>query len=417
MNIETRLLSKVLLEKDIRSCLDRRVRAEFFQDEGHAALYEWMIEYYNRYGSTPTADAMRRNHPWFKVVKAPEDLAWYIDQLMDARLYAVMYDSMAEAEAAMKAKDAAKAMTIMQAAFSSLTAEISPLRDINLSDPEYIATWLAEYEELKSLDGALRGLPTGFPTIDRATSGYQPEQLITIIGLAKAGKSTGLLLTAKAVHDSGRSPLFVGFEMSNDEQKSRYAAIRARINYHRLYTGRLSQADEKLFKKALHELENTPDLWLTADPSATSTVSGIQAKLDTYDPAILLIDGVYLMVDEISGEQNTPTALTNITRNLKRMAQHHRIPIVCTTQALAWKTSKRRGLTVDSIGYTSSFAQDSDVILGLESYEDDEDKKKLKIVAARNLRNYTVDINWDWDTGTFEEMDAPNYDDEEKESS
>lgn len=412
MNIEARLLSKILLDRDIRSCLDRRVLPDFFQDDQHAALYTWMIEFFGRYGKTPTPDALRRNHPWFKVVKSPEEMDWYIDQLIEAREYALLYDALAEAEAAMKARDTESTKKIVQQCMSRLASEISPLRDLNLSDPQTVAAWLAEYEELRERGSALIGLPTGFPTIDRATAGYQPEQLITIIGLAKAGKSTGLLLTGKAVHDAGRIPLFIGFEMSNDEQKARYACMRAHINFHRLFTGRLAKEEHDRFKQALHELENTPDLWLTADPSATSTISGVQAKLDTYDPAILLIDGVYLMVDEISGEQNTPTALTNITRNLKRMAQRHHIPVVCTTQALSWKTQKKRGLTVDSIGYTSSFAQDSDVILGLESVEGDDDQKRLKVVAARNLRNRVVDIHWDWDTGTFEEMDAPDYDED-----
>lgn len=414
MNVEHRLLSKLLLEKDIRQCLDRRVRAEFFQDEDFGHLYEWIIEYYNRYGSTPTVDAMRKNQPWFKVIKAPEDMAWYIDQLVEARKYAVMHDAMAEAGAAMRAEDTDKAMILVQGALSLLAADISPLRDINLSDPDVLAAWLAEYEELEEHRTEIRGLPTGFPTIDRAASGYQAEQLITVIGLPKAGKSTGLLLGTKAVHDYGRIPMFIGFEMSNDEQKARYACIRAHINFHRLFNGRLTKEEKQRFEKALHELENTPDLWLIADPSATSTISGIQAKIDAYEPAIVFIDGVYLMVDELSGEQNTALALTNITRGLKRMAQRHSIPVVCSTQVLPWKVQKRKGITYDAIGYTSSFAQDSDVILGLEAVDDDEDMKKLKIVAARNLRNMTVEINWDWDTGTFEEMDAPSYDQEEE---
>ena len=413
MNVEARLLSKILLDKDIISVINARVRPDFFQDEQHGVLFAWMIEYYQRYAATPTADALQRNHPWFKVVKAPEELAWYIDQLLDARAYALLYDGVAEAGSFLKQMDTTKAQSTMQACLSSLMADISPLRDVNLSDAVYIGEWLAEYEELENLTDGMRGLPTGFPTIDRATSGLQPEQLVTLIGLPKAGKSTGLLLMYKAVHDAGLSPLFVGFEMSNDEQKTRYAAVRARVDYHRLWTGRL-QRDEKIrFKKALHELENTPNLWMTADPSATSTLSGLQAKLDAYDPAALFVDGVYLMMDEISGEQNSALALTNITRGLKRLAQNRRIPIVCTTQVLPWKVQKRKGITYDAIGYTSSFAQDSDVILGLESVEGEDDPKKLKIVAARNLRNREVYIHWSWETGTFEEMEsAPDYDDE-----
>lgn len=402
-----------MLDKDIGPVLDAKISTDFFEDPQYGQVFDWISLYYQEHGNTPTPGALARNYPWFEVVKAPEDLSWYIAELRRSREYAILHDAYVEGASALKAGDQEQAHLVLRKCLASLEYDLSPMRDINLSDPAYIEQWVEEYEELAKHDGALRGIPTGFPTIDRATSGLRNGQLISIIGEPKAGKSTGLLLMYKAAHDQGHVPLFIGFEMSNEEQRNRYAAIRARVNHHRLDNATLTPPEKKLFMRSLRELENTPDLWLSADASSTSTVSGIMAKIDAYNPAVVFVDGVYMMVDEQTGEQNTPLALTHITRSLKRLAQRKDIPIVCSTQALTWKVSKKKGLTADSIGYTSSFAQDSDVIFGLESTED-EDIKKLKIVAARNLRNRSVLLQWSWANGEFEEMDnGPDPEDDD----
>jgi hypothetical protein len=92
--------------------------------------------------------------------------------------------------------------------------------------------------------------------------------------------------------------------------------------------------------------------------------------------------------------------LTNITRGLKRVAQRLNIPVIITTQTLLWKM-KGGKVSADSIGYSSSFFQDSDVILGLEPIESDEFKRLLKVVQARNCGPTETSITWKWDTGCF----------------
>lgn len=414
MNVERKLLSKVILDRDILSLIDAKVQPEFFQNTQYGQLFSWLLEYFQRYGCTPTVKVIRSNHPWFEdqIITAPEPMAWYIDQLTAAREYAILHDAGAEFGIHMKHGETDKARSIMEAALGQLAQELSPLRDANLTDPEYLRQWAADYRELAKMDGALRGLPTGFPVMDQATGGLRPEQLIVLVGPPKAGKSTGLLLMHKAVHDIGRIPLFIGFEMSNEEQRTRYAAIRANVDFHRLDRGILRPEEEQRFFRTLREMEGTPDMWLSADPSSTSTVAGIVAKIEQYKPAVVFVDGVYMMIDQQTGEMGTPLALTHITRGLKGVAQRYKIPIVISTQVLEWKMSKKKGITTQSIGYASSFAQDADVVFGLES-TDDEDVKKLKVVAARNMKNRIVMLQWSWDTGIFEEMDEPDYEEDD----
>jgi replicative DNA helicase len=112
------------------------------------------------------------------------------------------------------------------------------------------------------------------------------------------------------------------------------------------------------------------------------------------------------MVDEQSGEANTAIALTNITRSLKRLAQQYQIPIIISTQTLEWKMNKGQ-VTASSIGYSSSFFQDADILLGLQREDENvDDTRVLKLMAGRNASPMEVSLVWDWNTGEFREING-----------
>jgi replicative DNA helicase len=121
---------------------------------------------------------------------------------------------------------------------------------------------------------------------------------------------------------------------------------------------------------------------------------------------MLIVDGVYLMDDEQGEPKGSPQALTNITRSLKRIAQRFDIPIIGTTQVLGWKlgNKKSRKITADSIGYTSSFSQDSDLVIGVESDPDIDNQAILRVVLARSAPMGEVKIKWDWENMDFSEV-------------
>jgi hypothetical protein len=91
------------------------------------------------------------------------------------------------------------------------------------------------------------------------------------------------------------------------------------------------------------------------------------------------------------------------------MAQKFKVPVVISTQALNWKMKKGQ-LTADSIGYSSSFHQDADVIFGLQRIDDAiDDMRMLKILDSRNSGRSEVALNWDWNTGQFREMEGDDW--------
>jgi hypothetical protein len=66
--------------------------------------------------------------------------------------------------------------------------------------------------------------------------------------------------------------------------------------------------------------------------------------------------------------------------------------------------SRKHGVTTQSIGYSSSFGQDSDVLVGVENTDDDV-ISKVKILDGRNVRKLEFYVKWDWDHGVFEELE------------
>jgi replicative DNA helicase len=146
------------------------------------------------------------------------------------------------------------------------------------------------------------------------------------------------------------------------------------------------------------------ELWFSGSAEG-QTVSSVAAKIQAKKPDIVFIDGTYLMIDEQTGESNTPQAITNITRSLKRLAQKANIPIVISTQVLTWKM-KGGNVSADAIGYSSSFHQDADVIFGLQrESENVDDTRLLRVVASRNGGLIDVTLIWDWETGQFRELE------------
>jgi replicative DNA helicase len=260
------------------------------------------------------------------------------------------------------------------------------------------------YKDYQLLQNAeFLGIPTGFAKIDEATAGLQGGQLVTIIAPPKTGKSQIALKMAINIHRQGKIPMFQSFEMNNHEQQQRHDAMRSNISHGRLRRGKLLPAEEARYIDVLNDMENEHSFHLV-DAVNGITVSALAAKIEQTKPDIVFVDGVYLMLDEITGEMNTPQAITNITRALKRLAQKINKPVIITTQTLLWKMRAGK-VTADSIGYSSSFFQDSDVILGLEPIEEDEELRNLKVVASRNCGPTETALTWRWETGCFHDED------------
>jgi len=403
-DLERALIAKVLETGDLKSAVNRGVTTDHFQDDRAARQWDWILESWSKYGEPPVEASFKRHFPE-RLEQTDEPLDLLVDEVVKTHAALETNALIIEASQAMAEEDGdpEQALRILESGLSEIRSGVSVSQDIDLV--QTTEDRMEHYRWLREHKGELQGIPTSFETIDDATGGLQEEQLVTIVGQVKQGKSWIALSVARAASVAGKRVLFVSFEMSAPEQQARYDALAAGVNAERLKRGQVSERElRKVQRKIEEENESSGAFILSTDTTSTTTVSGLRAKIDTHAPDLVVVDGAYFMDDENGEPKGTPRALTNITRSLKRLAQAKKIPVVITTQALSWKVGKGGKLDANAVGYSSSFVQDSDVLLGVEKQAEDEGMFILRIVLSRNTGPRATRLFMDWDTSQFEEL-------------
>ena len=398
---EIRLISKAVRDRDISELLERGLQDEWFYVDENRAVWKFIRQHWTKYSEVPTATTVKDNFPNYRLLAVEDSISYLLDQLVEYRKRQKTIEVVQLAADAVAAGDHDSAITLMGSGVAKLSDEgASQTSDIDLT--KNTQTRYDEYLNIKTRPNGLLGIATGFQVMDVATAGLQPGQLVTVIAPPKTGKSVLSLQMAVNTPEDGFVPLYQSFEMSNMEQQRRHDSMRAHISHGRLIRGALTPLEEARYQKTLDHMDGMHNFYLT-DSVTAATITGLSLKIEKLQPDIIFVDGVYLMIDEVTGEANTPMALTNITRSMKRLAQKHKKPIVMTTQVLTQKM--RRGqVTADAIGYSSSFYQDSDVIFALQRQDENDDSSRLlRIVASRNCGPAEVELLWDWEEGRFEE--------------
>lgn len=387
-------------------------QGKMFDLDTNGRVWSWCLEYWRRYNATPTLESLRVQFSGYKLPSVTEPLPWFTEQMQWGFRLRIADEHIAQYNDLML-HDPEKALRTLQVGANA--THLATRSAVDIIGNEAIEPFAYDLANVFRDVEALQGVATGFDRVDFMTKGLRPKQLITVIGKAKTFKSWLMLRLMLEAVMRARRALFIGFEMSNDEQLERFLAMVAEVPYDRVQSGSLNKQQRRKVELAGKRFSAYQDFVFSTDIDSAMTVSGVAAKIHQYQPRIVFIDGVYLMDDEHGEPKGTPRALTNVTRDLKKLAQRMEIPVVGSTQVLSWKAKK--GVTADAIGYSSSFAQDSDLILATDRVEEDNtDVFKLKAVLARNCPTFETSVMWDWDTTTMIELahsEAKKSDDEE----
>ena len=399
------LISKVIQTADLSEVIDAGLRPDHFSGEW-SDIWLWLLDYWREYSVVPTARVFKQQYADIRLLNAEnEPFQALVDEIYVAYKHQHLVNAITSALPSLNSNETEEAFNKLSEGLQKASVEVARLRDIDLME-----SWegrLAKYEEMRNTPNGLRGIPTGFLGLDRITAGLRPQQLVTFVGEAKKGKSLMTLIMADAAHNHGITPMYVSFEMSIEEQAARYDAIISGVPHTRIIRGDLTAQDMERIGKALKLRKNMHPFIMTEDTHSLTTVSALAGKVQQHRPRLLIVDGVYLMDDEQGEPKGSPQALTNITRSLKRLAQRFDIPIIGTTQVLSWKlgNKKSRQITAEAIGYTSSFAQDSDLVLGVESDPDIDNQAIIRVILSRSSPKGEVRIKWDWENMNFTEVD------------
>lgn len=400
------LVSKVINDQSLQEVTNAGVKAHHFNDDLQK-VWKWITDYSSKHGSPPSERAFQKAFGHISIEDtSAESFSNLIEEVFDEHKKRTVAMAISEAMPKLDKDDIKGAIEKLQSGVQAASIDAARLRDFNL-----VEGWeerLEKYRQAREDPNSLKGIPTGFAGLDAITYGFRPQQFIVLAGELKRFKSFFSLIMAMAAHTSGRVPLYVSFEMSAEEQATRYDALVAKVPYDRVLSGNLTDKEMDRLQAALSLRKNMQPFLMSEDTSSLTTVSALEQKTVEHKPDILFVDGAYLMDDELGEDRGSPQALTNITRGLKRLGQNQDIPVVATTQVLGWKLNNKtsRAVSAGSLGWSSSWGQDADLVLSTENNPDIDDQSILRVVEARTApRNKLVHIKRDWNTMTFEEVE------------
>ncbi len=255
-----------------------------------------------------------------------------------------------------------------------------------------------EFTELAKNEGSIKGIPTGYASLDKVLSGLQRSDLIIIAARPSMGKTALALSIAQKLAIDNPKKYTVGvfsLEMSKEQLVDRLFCSLLALDSWKLQQGKLEDKDFENMGPAMDKLNSAP---IYIDDSAITSITELRAKARRLQMEhgldLIIVDYLQLMTTGHSAFiGNRVQEISEISRSLKALGRELRIPIIALSQlsrAVELRNPKTPQLA--DLRESGSIEQDADVVLMLyrkDYYEENvtEEEKGLTDVFIRKHRN------------------------------
>ncbi|CAM2841373.1 replicative DNA helicase [Dellaglioa algida] len=226
-------------------------------------------------------------------------------------------------------------------------------------------------EKLAKEGDTITGLSTGYPELDKMTAGLHADELIILAARPAVGKTAFALNIAQNVATkTGESVAIFSLEMSAESLVSRMLCAEGSINANHLRTGQLDESEWSNLIVAMNSLSKTN---IFIDDTAGSKMAEIRAKCrrlakEKNGLGLIVVD--YLQLIEGSGRESRQQEVSEISRQMKKLAKELSVPVIALSQlsrGVEQRQDKRPVLS--DIRESGSIEQDADIVAFL--YRDD----------------------------------------------
>ena len=247
-------------------------------------------------------------------------------------------------------------------------------------------------DQLSQSKDVVTGLATGFVDIDEMTSGLQKGELVIIAGRPAMGKTSFCLNIAQhAAQRGGETVGLFSLEMSRAQLALRLLCADARIDAHRLRTGKLTEKDWARLAKAYTDLSQAP---IFIDDSATITPLEMRAKCRRlkaeHGLGLVIVD--YLQLVTSGGRnENRQQELSAISRSMKGLAKELEVPVVALSQlSRAPEARTDRRPVLSDLRESGAIEQDADIVMFIfreEEYKATDENRGIAEIIIGKQRN------------------------------
>jgi replicative DNA helicase len=269
-------------------------------------------------------------------------------------------------------------------------------------------------EVFRTLDArthhGLTGLTTGFYDLDEKLCGLNRGDLLIVAARPSMGKTAFALnmiesaAMSRPEHLSGRAPvvLFFSLEMGKQSIAQRMLCSRARVDAHKLRTGKIPEEDYSALSEAAGEIEGS-SIYIDDTPGLSVMSLRGRARRIKAKHGLDLVVLDYLQLMSHPKSESRQLEISEISRSLKALARELDIPVVALAQlsrAVEGKDRNPRGWPMLSdLRESGSIEQDADVVMMLYREEyyvagdvPDEVKGKATVILAKHRNGPTGQV-------------------------
>lgn len=226
-------------------------------------------------------------------------------------------------------------------------------------------------DELFQNDEEITGISTGYKMLDQMTAGLHEDELIILAARPGVGKTAFALNVAQNIGTkTDQAVALFSLEMGAEQLVNRMLCAEGTINASNLRTGQLTEEEfTKLFvamgslSKANIYIDDTPGI---RTPEIRAKCRRL--KQEKGNLGLIVID--YLQLIEGSGRESRQQEVSEISRQLKKLAKELSVPVIALSQlsrGVEQRQDKRPILS--DLRESGSIEQDADIVAFL--YRDD----------------------------------------------
>jgi replicative DNA helicase len=274
-------------------------------------------------------------------------------------------------------------------------------------------------ERLNNSEHEIRGVSTGFVSLDNKLSGFQPSDLIILAARPSMGKTTLALDMARRAAVDHNIPVGIfSLEMSAQQLIDRMLASQAQVDSWRLRTGKLhDKEDFDRIRDALDVLSKAP---IYVDDEAGKSILGMRAVARRLKSekglGLIVID--YLQLATPSKTRATDSMVqqvTELSRSMKSLARELNVPVLALSQLSRAVESRGGRPRLSDLRDSGSIEQDADVVMFIhnESRFKEENEKtnvtEILIEKHRNGPTGKIELYFDTEKASFRDIDSSKH--------
>ena len=284
-------------------------------------------------------------------------------------------------------------------------------------------------EDMRSRQEDITGVPSGFPSLDRITYGWQPTDLVILAARPSVGKTAFALNLARnaALHATKPTPIaFFSLEMSAGQLVQRILSAESEIWLEKIARGKMEEHEmQQLYRNGIQRLQNAP---IFIDDTPALNIFELRAKCrrlkNKHNVSLVIID--YLQLMSGTGDKrssNREQEISTISRNLKGLAKELGIPIIALSQLSREVEKRKEGDKMPQLSdlrESGAIEQDADMVMFLyrpeyynitanEFGESNKGETHVRIAKHRNGSLETIKLRALLHIQKFTEMENDDF--------